>query len=812
MFVQSTLFDDRTPDLPGNIKIHWQGVGQDAGYTVVNGQVGDDSGWFVVNSLGGTLTAETTINGTQDTLTLGPQFNYPKVWWENGSWMAYPNSLVTPTSWTLVRSHLTHWYPREWQFQWLETQGADDINDVKMHWYGDTWFDGNGVGRGSLHDNPDDEEEEEEGEGEGEGEEEEEETPATATYTYTWEGYKHSGKGTAPAGEYRIEGSDTKMNVGFWDDEDNEYKLELGENYEMAPVRMMQLGLLRVPTMNGNAPTSWSFLGASWDDPDPFDWRYWHCIRCALIERESVTEAVLDGTRDLGSLVGGEDALWQMSPLTPPNLDCIRVMRELIVQLSQEYIDLEKVKEVVQDEDGTGLPRKQNCHLSIAEYEHLAGGWERGDPVSLMSAGSLKGFLKDARDVLRKMTITTSPWTVFNAYKTGWMGGAGWSYEDDGEDFDDAWQEAIDDYEELGKDDHWVYWTRSRGEHIPNGWTSSIGGRSGVQQRTGHPASWEVQFGLWQTAVFDIPHPPTSVLDGEVMATPKALYVKNSLAPQYEIDDPLYGGVVRKVEYYSSVTEEGFEVGLADFPLVWEEEMPSSPIQPPPVTEDGFKEWTVWGNETSWWIYVSWAQSFRFDGIDIDPGDGGDEEEEGGGEGGGDTPPEPSALPSPKLDWYIEDGTENTVELKGPGPYRFPARLGSYRRVTSREGEGETKVVPDPNLRYHYPVMFYTRQKTVENGKRAWWIYSRYEVPKLELNEDGLAEWVFQERPKVATIRSNPNGYTTSTIPMPTESGDERILRQSREEAKADAIARLRKQAKEVVNTSRRENLRCRQQ
>lgn len=615
MFIQSTLFDDRTPDLPGGIKIGWQGVGEDAGYTVVSGHVGEDAGWFVVNNLGGTLSASIDIDGNEDAITLHPRLNYPDVWWNGGNWCATPDSIDSPSKWTLVRTPLTHWHPREWEFQYLSAQGVDDLSAVEMRWYGDTWFDEDGDGRGALHTNS-----ATSGSSAASG-------IASATYTYTWEGYKHSGKGTAPAGEYRIPGSDTKMNVGYWDDK--EYKMEIDGHSKTAPVRMMQLGLLRVPTMNGNAPTSWSFLGAKWDDPDPFDWRYWHCIRCALIERESVTEAVLDGTRDLGSLVVGEDALWQISPLTPLNLDCIRVMRELIVKLSQEYIDIEKVKEVVQDEEGTGVPRKQNCHLSIAEYEHLAGGWERGDPVSLMSAGSLKGFLKDARDLLRKMTITTSPWTVFNAYKTGWQAGAGWSYEDDGEDFDDAWQEAIDDYEELDKDDHWVYWTRSRGDYIPNGWASSIGGRSGVKQRTGHPASWEVQFGLWQTAVFDIPHPPTSVLDGEVMATPKALYVKNSLPPPYEIDDPLYGGVVRKVEYYSSVTEEGFEVGLTDFPMVWEEE-PSSPIQPPPVTEDGWMEWTVWGNETSWYLYVSWAHSFRFDGIDIDPGDGVDEEEESG--------------------------------------------------------------------------------------------------------------------------------------------------------------------------------------
>jgi hypothetical protein len=181
MFIQSTVFDDENPQLPGNVKIHWQGIGQDRGYTVVFGKVGEDTGWHLVSSIGGTLSADITINGTQSTASLAPRLTYPKTWWTGLGWCAFPNNIGNPASWTLVRSALSNWYPREWQFQWLETQGADDINDVKMHWYGDAWFDGNGVGRGALHDNPDDEEEDEGEEEETPTEEggggEEEETP-----------------------------------------------------------------------------------------------------------------------------------------------------------------------------------------------------------------------------------------------------------------------------------------------------------------------------------------------------------------------------------------------------------------------------------------------------------------------------------------------------------------------------------------------------------------------------------------------------------------------------------------------------------
>lgn len=615
MFIQSTLFDDRTPALPGGIKIGWQGVGEDAGYTVVSGHVGGDAGWFVINSLGGTLSATTTIDGNEDAITLHPRLNYPDVWWNGGNWCATPNSIDSPSKWTLVRTPLTHWHPREWEFQYLSAQGAEDLSAVEMRWYGDTWFDEDGDGRGALHTNsaaP--------GSSAASG-------VASANYTYTWAGYKHSGKGTAPAGEYRIPGSDAKMNVGYWDEENKEYTLELSGHSKTAPVRMMQLGLLRVPSMDGHAPTSWSFLGAKWDDPDPFDWRYWHCIRCALIERESVIESVIDGTRDLGTLVGGEDALWQISPLTPPNLNCIRTMRDLIVALSKEYIDIDRAGEVVR---GGGMPTKGNTHIPIDGYPHIVGGWDRGDPLR---TDALRGFLKESREVLRKMTVTTSPWVVFNAYKTGWMAGAGWAREDDGETFDNAWNEAIDDYtsagEEFGR--HWVYWTRSRGNIIPNGWSSSIIGRSGAEDRNGE-LEWEVQFGNWQTAVSAIPHPPTSVLDGDAMAVPKCLYCKNSVGPDVEPGDPYDNGIVRDVTYYSGITASGFEMGLADFPMVWEEEPPTSPVPAPSPSGQYQMEWNVWGNDTSWYLYVSWAHSFRFDGIDIAPGDGGENAGDDGGE------------------------------------------------------------------------------------------------------------------------------------------------------------------------------------
>lgn len=619
MFIQGTVFDNVNPQLPGAVRIHWQGIGQDRGYTVVFGRVGEDIGWHLVDSIGGTLSADITIDGTQSTTSLTPRLTYPKTWWMGVNWSAFPDSIENPLSWTLVRSALSNWYPREWQFQWLETQGADELSDVKMHWHGDAWFDGTGTGRGALRKNEDEEEEEEEQEEEqqeeeeedehGEEEEQEEEEPTTfAVCTYTWNGLRHQGKGTAPAGEYGIDGETAVRNVGYWDEENQVYRLKWGDDYETTPVSMTQLGILRG---GATPPTSWTFTGADWTDPDPFDWRYWHCIRCALIERESVIESVIDGTRYLGSLIGGEDALWSISPLSPLNLECVQTMRSLIIALSMEYIDLDRVMEMFQDDDEP-LLTKANTHILLDGYEYIVGGWEQGDPIS---AGKFKGFLKDAYAVLRKMTLLPTPLTVFNAYKTGWMSGAGWSYEEDGESFADAWDEAIDDYETMGEQvgRHWVYWTRSRsGSSIKNGWTSGISGRSGAEEWNGE-TNWEVQFGNWQVAIFAIPRPLTSVLDGLPMSAPKCLYVKNSKKLDYEIGDTLYGGVVKANQYYSGITTEGLQSGIVNFPLVLEEE-PGGAIQPPTPSEPNQMEWTVWGNSTSWNLYTSWALCFRFNG------------------------------------------------------------------------------------------------------------------------------------------------------------------------------------------------------
>lgn len=628
MYVQSTLFENWMPRLPGNAHVRWQGIGQDRGITLINATIDGSQNFYLVEQLQSRLTA-TIFDGEENwqDVQMDSTFQFPQCWWRSSRWIAFPDSYTEPTAWTVMKSRISGIYPREWQYPYLkdDDQGTSNPSDIKMRWYGDAWFDGDGLRRGVFKRWP---------------LQEGGPVPTITLTDYSWVGnvWEHHSKGSAPAGEYvsiRSGAGVESRNVGFWDEEHHHYSLNPGSealNKVYAPMEMFSFGIVRQPIgdptdpMQEIVPSSWDFEGANWVEPDPMDWRYWYCVRAAILERESVVGCGVD--REMGLLTSDEQFLWNISPYNPIDFDTIDTMRRCIIALSKEFVDISRV---VQELRADNLPYKTTTCIDITQYEHLMGGWSRGDPVYADSLGNLSEFLCEAKFALEEMTLALPSRVFYNKVGPG-TACVGYGYEEQGESISDAWREAMDEYDDYEVE--WEHWTKSRNEALSPVWWaigSNIAGRCGdeVDNQSNH--SYIAVFGWWSETLQSVCYPPTSVLDGRTWATPTVFYVREAKRPDIEVGESYYGGVVTRVSYYSGLgVPEGIRTGQVQFPLESIESPPGG--APMPGTPQGpyVTGWHVWGNSTTWWFFVFFGASFRFGGpppeVDEVPED--EEEEE----------------------------------------------------------------------------------------------------------------------------------------------------------------------------------------
>lgn len=582
--------------MPGNIRIEWQGVGADSGRAVVHGDAGEGEGWYIVEGVGGLggvldLSTGVTSAGTGHTETLSAVFHYPDPWWRGDEWCAFPDDPADPQEWTAVRTGITNWLPREWEYVWLpaSAQGATDVSALSSMWYGDEWYRGQAP-RGVLRRDG---------------------NPPAAMSEYRWPGtWEWYGGGTAPAGKYRrTDGASGGLVVGFWDEESGSYKLTPPHSRPVqADIEMVQLGLLRNPPIDPAdpdpqlAPSGWDFEGADWEDPDRFDWRYWYCIRAAILERESVVNCGVD--REMGALSEREELMFNMSPYAIPSIESLRSYRSALVALCGWYVDFEKAKRVELSGEYPSLARYA---ISPDDYPGVAGGWTGSQPVQ---AASPYGFLKDAYALLRAMVVSVPSRIYHNRYKNV-LGGDGY-----GDTLAEAWTAMSDDYDDSGP---WRHWTRSRAEPQSTCWwalDSGIHGRC-IGERWGSDVSFAANAGCWWTSIESFCVPPTSVLDGAPMAAPRVLYIRNSRKVEGEVgDDTPYGRVVANTFWSAMGLTEGVYAGTFDTPVAFVESPPQGPppVDPPDADDDHHDNVHLWGNVTDWIMLLYWGASFRFGG------------------------------------------------------------------------------------------------------------------------------------------------------------------------------------------------------
>lgn len=349
MYVQATVFDGRTPQLPGNAEIKWQGIGEDAGYAIIRGKLDAGVEYYIADTIGFQAaltydfsdTDDSTISGYSD--TLNPIHLFPKSEWIGGSFKLMQDG----EGYKLVYSTVPQWVPREWKGPHNKvTWATADVTDFENEWRGDRWFTVDSTltaftAKGIIRNyDPQD---------------------YTIAATVSWNDvWRHDGKGVAPAGEY-VDENDNKRTVGFWNEQREMYEIggTSDENRPTIPVDMISLGLLRIPglvntsgeTPEGfNIPDGWDFDGSDWENPDPWDARYWLCIRWAMLERESV---LVD--RRMGTLVQREDRLFQMEPNNPPSFAAFTLYQEHLKALANQYYDLAKFKQALEDDGDLSL-------------------------------------------------------------------------------------------------------------------------------------------------------------------------------------------------------------------------------------------------------------------------------------------------------------------------------------------------------------------------------------------------------------------------------------------------------------------------
>jgi hypothetical protein len=597
------------PRLPGDAHIFWQGIGQDRGLTLVQATINGHRDWYLVEKIQSKLTAD-IFDGREmwNDVEMASQNHFPYSWWTDPRWSAYPDSWAEPSEWTVVKSRISNIYPREWQYVYLknEDQGTSELSDITTRWYGDAWFQ-NGTPRGTLKryiglSGV---------------------TQPSISLSYHWAGdvWKHHSEGSAPAGLYiRPEGGSDTKNVGFWDEETHQYTLNPNGEYlnkVLAPMNMFSFGIVRQPLVDPTdpmaqiIPTSWDFEGANWEEPDPFDWRYWHCVRAAILERESVVGCGVD--REMGLLDSDEQFLWNISPYDPIDFNTIDTMRRCIIALSKEFVDLSSVVKQLRDD---GLPYKETTCIDITQYENLMGGWSRGDPVLADSLGNLSGFLHDAKLALEKMTLAIPSRVYYHKVGPGTVC-AGYADGEDGESIADAWREAMREYGDYEVE--WEHWTKSRAEALSPVWwavTSSIGGRCGDEVDNHSNHSYIAVFNWWSETLQSVCYPSSSVIDGLPWPTaPTVVYVRDAKKPDIEVGDSYYNGIVTRVSFYSGMgVPEGIRTGQLQFPLESIENPPGGAPMPGTAQEPYVTGWHVWGNSTTWWFYVYFGASFRFGG------------------------------------------------------------------------------------------------------------------------------------------------------------------------------------------------------
>lgn len=595
MYVRATTIEGRHGRLPGGIEIAWQGAGMDRGNTIVQ----KDGRWYLTRDLAGSVALHGSVGGeTLDGTVLYPVYGYPDTWWTDGTWSAYATGDPELDAWTIVHTPLVGWFPRQWLFPYLAPadQGTTDPEDVGTAVHGDRWF-RNGLPRGYyLWRYP----------------------SASVDGAYAapvmWE---HAGKGTAPAGEYSNGTPVAGPTVGYWNEEEGLY--ELGERGEDATV--CSVGIVRTEPASetpdpGQLMWGWDFQGADWTHPDPMDWRYWWCVRCAILEREG---ALYQGSAGygMGGMIAGESLL-NVSPWSPPSLGSVRAFREAIRALAAVYVDFSKVLALLRAGDP---PAPDRTRIDLAGYRYLAGGWTQGDTVASDTPCDLLGFLREAHDALVSMVVLVAPRSSLErvheptgyGYATDAGGGGG--------SFSAAMATAVDDFrdhEEMFKPEIWSNW--QAGHPYPDYlWSMPTGcyGIFSTEEDEWGDHAWEAQYDVGRRELTALCFPPTSVLDGGAMAAPTVLWARRSeKSTSLEVGDTFRNGIVTGVAYHSDFALEGVTHGTATLPYVLSEE-PFVAVEPETPTTPGYEHlpgYRLVGNSTITWVYVFWGGSFRFGG------------------------------------------------------------------------------------------------------------------------------------------------------------------------------------------------------
>lgn len=760
MYVQATVFE-KMINIPNSPQIRWQGIGDDAGYSIIEGNLdGQGSSYFISNQLAGIITGTITFGNNTlnfDTAPLRPYYHFPKVEWLNGQWWAthLPNSAM---EWTFIHTPIQGWIPRSWRWYDQDHQGTEDPGEISSNYpYGDEWFEVTSSGfflrgeynrltlSGAIS--------------------------VSVNWTYSWENlWKHSGGGTAPAGEYtKVGDNSNKRTVGYWNEDNSQYEINPEDE---GTAKMFTIGLLQVPNYNTTSlPIGWGFSGADWSNPDPLDWRYWYCIRAAMLERESllyVTEH-----RRMGTLFTGAETIFDLSPLSPPTLAAIGMYRSYLKTLAGHFIDYSKAYKCIRNREYS--PHSQytdhSAWMNLDGYEYLGGGWEHGDTPESETLGDLSEWLKEAKDALEKMVITEIPIDTYARIRRV----DGWAY---GDPEDKSWSEIYSDALSDAEDDPLATWSyRTDGGYM--GWSNC---QSDVYIRCSTRYDWDQSEETWYEAsvdkndmeTIDINTPNTSVIDGQIMAKPQLLWIRESHSGYegVEIGDNWYGEEVTEVGYWADGISEGVTAGTARLPFDCSQDFPSSmsPAPHPPEESSWWGGCSLHGNETTWWLFCFWGSVFKFTGPLPDP----TSQDEGGQSPSPSPSPQPQAIAGPMFEQNF-DGYDPIKDSKSddPGPeikyrstskrspsnlsYTASAHSWAVERIwptfVDEKGKERPDMLKDPEVR----LKRYLKAKVFQKKKE----YCLVPCGTLldEPSHMSYRTWLYSDKPPEVRLGSNGQVY-----------------------------------------------------
>lgn len=629
MFVQATDFRHKTPALPGNARIEWQGIGEDRGYTVVHGdlQIEGGTGWYIAPGIGWTENIQVDYSGVQadlpeinlpypvESADLLPVHHFPSTEWIGGNYRMF--LLADGATRTFTRTEVPQWMPREWQWYYIapSAQGTSATSDIKTRWFGDWWFtvqEGALQKRGFLRNSPS-------------------AIPFADSQTnpdlWIYEDGTGDGDGS---GIYRSLAEPGKVRTVGWLEEGTTDKYHLNPDNSpqpaQAPVDMISVGVLRMPSSayaGGALPTSWEFDGANWENPDPWDCRYWACIRAAMLERESVIPNHTMGTLVQYQNVQEEQYLFDFGPYGVPTARGIRIYRKMLVELAKRYKDLSKLVRIIEDGGAPGAwYNDEKIDLPTASGFDLGGGWDSRDAMVSATYGDLSKWLKLAKGALEKMGLLDCPKMLTKA--PGPDDGRFYYYDSHGAGWNQVYSTG------LAQDDESTYAWGYDTYHTAGTTTIWAEGMHGQNTPSGTGQAYYAQGGRNLAEIEGFNFPRSSVLDGGAMS-PEVVDLIESRRTHPDEDGLEPGqkyrnGVLTAIEYYSANYHQGIYARRnVALPLKIADEFPQTmpePAQPQGIDPDTGEPYPYWmpgysilTNWTTHYFLAWWGDAFRFPAV-----------------------------------------------------------------------------------------------------------------------------------------------------------------------------------------------------